>query len=250
MQFGAHAAGVGGRTAVAVRPGAVERAGDDARGGGLADAAHAGQHEGVGDAAGGEGVAQGAHHRLLADQVVEAVAAGICAPARGRAPPRAPGRRAVAEQAGAVGRRGRAGRRGGGSSSEQAGHARRAPTRGASGIARWEAGQTTRAETRCGCFLPDLTGLARRPSAADLPRHISCIRRPGARLPVQRRAWQGRAPLLTGSPVTPIVRLQTQYLHRQPARMGDRQARGRGLGRRCAGRARTRCSCRSGAAAT
>ena len=27
----------------------------------------------------------------------------------------------------------------------------------------------TRAETRCGCFLPDLTGLARRPSAADLP---------------------------------------------------------------------------------
>ena len=34
---------------------------------------------------------------------------------------------------------------------------------------RWEAGQTTRAETHCGCFLPDLTGLARRPSAADLP---------------------------------------------------------------------------------
>ena len=29
--------------------------------------------------------------------------------------------------------------------------------------------RTTRAETRCGCFLPDLTGLARRPSAADLP---------------------------------------------------------------------------------
>ena len=33
----------------------------------------------------------------------------------------------------------------------------------------WEAERTTRAETRCGCFLPDLTGLARRPSAADLP---------------------------------------------------------------------------------
>src|SRR5579872_3176052 len=31
---------------------------------------------------------------------------------------------------------------------------------------------TTRAETRCGCFLPDLTGLARRPSAADLPRDL------------------------------------------------------------------------------
>ncbi len=30
--------------------------------------------------------------------------------------------------------------------------------------------QTTRAVTRCGCFLPDLTGLARRPSTADLPR--------------------------------------------------------------------------------
>ena len=27
----------------------------------------------------------------------------------------------------------------------------------------------TRAKTRCGCFLPDLTGLARRPSIADLP---------------------------------------------------------------------------------
>jgi hypothetical protein len=38
---------------------------------------------------------------------------------------------------------------------------------------RWETGRTTRAETHCGCFLPDLTGLARRPSAADLPRlHI------------------------------------------------------------------------------
>ncbi len=35
---------------------------------------------------------------------------------------------------------------------------------------RWEAERSTRAETRCGCFLPDLTGLARRPSAADLPR--------------------------------------------------------------------------------
>src|SRR5689334_23914737 len=36
-------------------------------------------------------------------------------------------------------------------------------------VNRWEAGRTTRAETRCGCFLPDLTGLARCPSAADLP---------------------------------------------------------------------------------
>src|SRR3954470_16011553 len=30
---------------------------------------------------------------------------------------------------------------------------------------------TTRAETRYGCFLPDLTGLARRPSIANLPGH-------------------------------------------------------------------------------
>jgi len=35
----------------------------------------------------------------------------------------------------------------------------------------------TRAETRCGCFLPDLTGLARRPSTAGLPTpHIMLCR--------------------------------------------------------------------------
>jgi hypothetical protein len=33
----------------------------------------------------------------------------------------------------------------------------------------WETEQTTQAETRYGCFLPDLTGLARDLSAADLP---------------------------------------------------------------------------------
>src|SRR5262249_35558093 len=49
--------------------------------------------------------------------------------------------------------RGRGGRRAG-------------PLVGATG---WEAGRPPRAEPRCGCFLPDLTGLARRPSAADLP---------------------------------------------------------------------------------
>src|SRR5882724_7568873 len=36
---------------------------------------------------------------------------------------------------------------------------------------RWEAGRTTQAETRYGCFLPDLTGLARDLSAANLPAH-------------------------------------------------------------------------------
>src|SRR5688572_15447635 len=37
---------------------------------------------------------------------------------------------------------------------------------------------TTRAETRYGCFLPDLTGLARRPSIANLPGHYIGDRRP------------------------------------------------------------------------
>src|SRR5437764_14132094 len=36
---------------------------------------------------------------------------------------------------------------------------------------RWETEQTTQAGTRYGCFLPDLTGLARGLSAADLPPH-------------------------------------------------------------------------------
>src|SRR3546814_3281566 len=34
---------------------------------------------------------------------------------------------------------------------------------------RRKTGRTTRIETRYGCFLPDLTGLARDPSAASLP---------------------------------------------------------------------------------
>ncbi len=42
----------------------------------------------------------------------------------------------------------------------------------------WEAGTTTRIETRYGCFLSDLTGLARDPSTANLPPHH--IRRTGA----------------------------------------------------------------------
>src|SRR5690606_14904683 len=46
--------------------------------------------------------------------------------------------------------------------------------------------QTTRAETRYGCFLPDLTGLARRPSAANLPAplyQVSARREQGACCP-------------------------------------------------------------------
>ncbi len=102
--IGAYAAGIRGRPAGAVRAGAVQRAGDDAGGGGLAHPAHAGEHEGMGDPAGGEGVAQDAHHRLLADQVVEAgraVFAGEHPVGRGM---HRLGQR-LAEQAGAVRRR-------------------------------------------------------------------------------------------------------------------------------------------------
>ncbi len=74
-----------GAVPLAVRADAVERAGDDARGGGLAHAAHAGEHEGMGDAAGGEGVGQRAHQRLLPDQAGEVAGAGICAPGPDRA---------------------------------------------------------------------------------------------------------------------------------------------------------------------
>ena len=170
---GADAARVGGRAAGAVRADAVQRAGDDAGGGGLADAADAGEHEGMRDAAGGEGVAQDAHHRLLADQVVEA----------GRAvfPRQHPVRRGVHRPARRpAGSPNRPGPSGGGGASACGGSSwnrpdmrggLQPPRRPPSFVAgkRWEAGQTTRAETHCGCFLPDLTGLARRPSAADLP---------------------------------------------------------------------------------
>ena len=55
--------------------GVVEGAGEDAGGGRLADAAHAGEHVGLRDAAGAEGVGQRADHRLLADEVGEALRA-------------------------------------------------------------------------------------------------------------------------------------------------------------------------------
>ena len=61
----------GGLGSLAVRPDAVEGAGDDARRGGLAHAAHAREHEGMGDAARRKRVGQGAHQRLLPDQAGE-----------------------------------------------------------------------------------------------------------------------------------------------------------------------------------
>jgi len=51
----------------------------------------------------------------------------------------------------------------------------------------WETERTTQAGTRYGCFLPDLTGLARSLSAADLPPHY-------IRAPERRGKFQARRP--------------------------------------------------------
>ena len=64
----AFAARFDGRPAGAVGANAIERAGDDSRGGRLANPAHAGQHERVRQPPGSERIGEGAHHRLLADQ--------------------------------------------------------------------------------------------------------------------------------------------------------------------------------------
>ena len=106
---GANAAGIGGGAAVAIGADAVERAGDDACGGGLADASDAGEHPGVGDSVLREGVAEDADHRLLADQVGEGggtILACQDAVGRGSRGSRLEGRGGwgVAEQAGATGR--------------------------------------------------------------------------------------------------------------------------------------------------
>ena len=54
--------------------------------------------------------------------------------------------------------------------------------------------RATRIETRYGCFLPDLTGLARDPSATSLPRHY--IRKP----PRDRKAGRARTGSSDGTP--------------------------------------------------
>ena len=64
---------VDGRLIDLAGDGIVERAGEDAGGGGLADAAHAGEHVGLRDAAAVEGVGERPDHRLLADQIGEAL---------------------------------------------------------------------------------------------------------------------------------------------------------------------------------
>ena len=65
---GALVAGLGGRAALA-----VERLGQEPRGGRLADSADAGEEVGLGDPPLGQGVAQRGDDRLLADQVGEAL---------------------------------------------------------------------------------------------------------------------------------------------------------------------------------
>ena len=61
----------GGRGDRAVGQFVIERAGENAGGGGLADPAHAGEDPGLRDAAGLERVRDRAHHGVLADEVVE-----------------------------------------------------------------------------------------------------------------------------------------------------------------------------------
>ena len=167
----AHAAGLNRRAARAIDTGAVQRAGNDARRGGFAHTAHAGEHEGVGDSTEGERIAQRAHHRLLPDQIGEIrrpVFAGEHAVGQSRAGScdgcrRGSARQHIAEQAGAFRDRDWRFRL---FISEKTRHA----------IPGWNrvGGRTaTRTRTRCGCYLPVLTGLARSTSAADLPRLIS-----------------------------------------------------------------------------
>ena len=83
---------------------------------------------------------------------------------------------------------------------------------------RWEAGQATRAETRYGCFLPDLTELARRPSAANLPRHYQPVRmrKQGVRLPSTRRLCDSRAPMMTPNFYTATALDRAGHRRREP----------------------------------
>ena len=142
-----------GSRALAVGPDAVERARDDAGGGGLAHPAHARQHEGMGDAAGGEGVGQGAHQRFLPDQAGEIGGA-------------------VFARQDAIGLGGRGGVWPWGDYSKATPDrpvaAKRFETANFCGKVRARHDPN---QIRYGCFLPDLTGLARA-SSAELSQRI------------------------------------------------------------------------------
>src|SRR5690606_14889094 len=70
---------------------------------------------------------------------------------------------------------------------------------------------TTRSETRCGCFLPDLTGLARRPPVADLR--------------AQYRDREARAQAPRRLETLNAARHLPKHLRRQPAGPCERPAR-------------------------
>src|SRR3954471_12859674 len=102
---------------------------------------------------------------------------------------------------------------------------------------RWEAGQTTRAETRCGCFLPGLTGLAREPSAANLPTPIWRAPKRGARGNAHPSLHAAKTWLNALSRAPDLCHLyghakQTQFLCRRHARSGIGAAQGPKLDRR------------------
>ena len=184
----ADAAGMdGGLGALAVGSDAVERAGDDAGGGGFAHPAHAGEHEGMGDAAGGEGVGQRAHQRFLPDQAGEIGGA-------------------VFARQDAIGFLGRAkvGRIGLGHGATIARAVRQRRGNKPIFVEKVEARHDPN-QIRYGCFLPDLTGLA---TVSSAPNSHARYREFGwklrVRLPLRRsslsqvhRTCSRFAPLLT-----------------------------------------------------
>src|SRR5512132_3462471 len=87
------------------------------------------------------------------------------------------------------------------------------PAIGTAGEKRWSAGRpdakreteaTTRAETRYGCFLPDLTGLARSPSAVSLPNRLYQPRHPSKQETSTGRLRRLLPPTL-GMPISRIL---------------------------------------------
>ena len=113
------------------------------------------------DAAGGDGVGERAHHRFLPDQLGK-----IARPVFAREHAIGGARLSHGESLGktTAHRRGHPGRSPGGALASPSTAQR---------LSVHEVGDrtTTQIETRYGCFLPDLTGLARDLSAADLPPH-------------------------------------------------------------------------------
>ena len=143
----------------------------------------------------------------------------------GRAAGPAAARRRCAERTGPLGSRRRRARRCSRQSVTRV--AKRQTCRAATSGKRWEAGRTTRAETRYGCFLPDLTGLARRPSAANLPTHYIGRRRPASARSRRCEPAGAVQKRLTCAALSMLTRCHStaQLLRRQPARPRGRAPR-------------------------